>query len=73
MTVMEIRKRQLAVINHLGLRKRFMDSCYGSYGWFLRSLGIIINSDGVRILEGSEYKKDEAELKLVAILDDYRR
>lgn len=66
MTEWQVRKAQLSVINQLEIRKQFLDSNYSSYGWFLRSLGIIINSREIRILDDSEYKNQENLIKLYA-------
>ena len=70
MTEWQVRKAQINVINQLGIRKKFLDSKYSSYGWFLRSLGIIINSREIRILDDSEYKKKENLIKLYASIGE---
>ena len=70
MTSSEVRRSQYNVIIQLGLRKQFLDSNYSSYGWFLRSLGIIINSERIHVLDDSEYKHKENLIKIYAIYGD---
>ena len=70
MTSSEVRRSQYNVLIQLGLRKQFLDSNYSSYGWFLRSLGIIINSEGIRVLDDSEYKSKENLIKIYAKFGD---
>ena len=70
MTSSEVRRSQYNVIIQLGLRKQFLDSNYSSYGWFLRSLGIVINSEGIHVLDDSEYKPKENLIKIYAIYGD---
>ena len=56
---MNVRSIQIYVLKFLGLEDEFRNSRYGSYGWFLRSKGIYVKSDGVVCDCNSVYKSSE--------------
>lgn len=46
------------IIEGIGLLDEFRRSKYSSYGWFLRSKGLLVDREGVKILDDSPYKDD---------------